>query len=48
VVDWLQDGNKPLAMYLFGMGRYHGVHGFRELSHARSVFTAAPRGEAPR
>ncbi|WP_261553910.1 aldehyde dehydrogenase family protein [Frankia tisae] len=24
-----------------GMGRYHGVHGFRELSHARSVFLAA-------
>lgn len=24
-----------------GMGRYHGVHGFRELSHERSVFVAA-------
>jgi aldehyde dehydrogenase (NAD+) len=23
-----------------GMGRYHGVHGFRELSHARSVLVA--------
>jgi aldehyde dehydrogenase (NAD+) len=23
-----------------GMGRYHGVHGFRELSHARSVVVA--------
>jgi aldehyde dehydrogenase (NAD+) len=27
-----------------GIGRYHGVHGFRELSHARSVFMAAPAG----
>jgi aldehyde dehydrogenase (NAD+) len=27
-----------------GIGRYHGVHGFRELSHARSVFVAAPQG----
>jgi aldehyde dehydrogenase (NAD+) len=26
-----------------GMGRYHGIHGFRELSHERSVFLAAPR-----
>lgn len=24
-----------------GMGRYHGVHGFRELSHERSVFASA-------
>lgn len=31
-----------------GMGRYHGVHGFRELSHARSVFTASPRIGPPR
>ena len=23
-----------------GIGRYHGIHGFRELSHARSVFVA--------
>jgi aldehyde dehydrogenase (NAD+) len=78
VTSWLQDNDKPLAMYVFGrdrqaienilaatssggvsingwalhfadsrlpfggiggsgMGRYHGVHGFRELSHARSV-----------
>ena len=78
VTAWLQDNDKPLAMYVFGrdreaienvlaatssggvsingwalhfadsrlpfggvggsgMGRYHGVHGFRELSHARSV-----------
>jgi aldehyde dehydrogenase (NAD+) len=29
-----------------GMGRYHGVHGFRELSHARSVFLA-PAPPAP-
>jgi len=30
-----------------GMGRYHGVHGSRELSYARSVFTAAsPTGAA--
>jgi len=29
-----------------GMGRYHGVHGFRELSHARAVSTlcAGPKG----
>jgi aldehyde dehydrogenase (NAD+) len=25
-----------------GIGRYHGVHGFLEMSHARSVFMAAP------
>jgi aldehyde dehydrogenase (NAD+) len=24
-----------------GIGRYHGIHGFRELSHERSVFAAA-------
>jgi len=24
-----------------GIGRYHGIHGFHELSHARSVFVAA-------
>lgn len=24
-----------------GIGRYHGVHGFRELSHERSIFTPA-------
>jgi len=23
-----------------GMGAYHGIHGFRELSHARSVVVA--------
>jgi len=23
-----------------GIGRYHGIHGFRELSHARSIFLA--------
>lgn len=81
VVAWLQDNEKPLAIYAFvedgdasvdallaatssggvtvngwalhygdnrlpfggvggsGMGRYHGVHGFRELSHARSIST---------
>ncbi|MET0377566.1 MAG: aldehyde dehydrogenase family protein [Spongiibacteraceae bacterium] len=26
-----------------GIGAYHGIHGFRELSHARSVFSAAPK-----
>ena len=25
-----------------GIGRYKGVHGFRELSHARSVFVSNP------
>ncbi|OBI51989.1 aldehyde dehydrogenase family protein [Mycobacterium sp. E796] len=81
VVAWLQDNEKPLALYAFaedgdasvdallaatssggvtvngwalhygdnrlpfggiggsGMGRYHGAHGFRELSHARSIST---------
>jgi aldehyde dehydrogenase (NAD+) len=25
-----------------GIGRYHGIHGFHELSHARSILVAAP------
>jgi len=78
VLDYLQNGNKPLAMYLFsenqafiermlagtssggvtingwashwgeqklpfggvgnsGSGRYHGHHGFKELSHERAI-----------
>jgi len=30
-----------------GMGAYHGIHGFRELSHARSVVVAPPPPLSP-